>query len=89
MFPPEIFSRLLKRNLTQINAYIDAKMTATWFNDAANAQRQSRSHHIRASLLLDDRIEHSVGVSALALESVVHTHSNLQSQEQPSEEDES
>lgn len=31
---PETLSRLTTENIKQINAYIDAKMTATWFNDA-------------------------------------------------------
>lgn len=32
-YPPDVLSRLTKENLAQINDYIDAKMTATWFND--------------------------------------------------------
>lgn len=39
--PPEVFSRLSKENLAEINAYIDAKMSATWFNDSPN-QPKSR-----------------------------------------------
>lgn len=33
-FPPEILSRMTEENFTQINQYMNAKMTATWFSDA-------------------------------------------------------
>lgn len=31
--PPEIFSKITSKNLDEIHEYIEAKMTATWFND--------------------------------------------------------
>jgi hypothetical protein len=37
--PEEIFSRLSEGNLSEINDYIDAKMTATWFPQAAASPR--------------------------------------------------
>lgn len=35
--PEEVFSRLSAGNIKDINAYVDAKMTATWFSDAPGA----------------------------------------------------
>lgn len=32
-FPEEVFHRLSNENLQQVNAYIDAKMSATWFSE--------------------------------------------------------
>lgn len=31
--PPEVFSKLTNANYEQVNKYIEAKMTATWFSD--------------------------------------------------------
>jgi hypothetical protein len=36
----ETLSRITSENFAEINAYIDAKMTATWFNDKAESSRE-------------------------------------------------
>lgn len=44
--PPETYHRLSSTHFTQVNSYIDSKMSATWFNEAAGAGKASRSREI-------------------------------------------
>lgn len=39
--PPEIFSQLSDEHFEAINAYLDAKMTATWFSERPGAPKNS------------------------------------------------
>lgn len=48
-FSPEVLNRLTQENLNEINRYIDAKMTATWFS---NTQNQPRSREIITAELI-------------------------------------
>lgn len=40
--PPEIFTKLTNGNITEINKYIDAKMSATWFKDPPGPVSRNR-----------------------------------------------
>lgn len=40
--PGDVLTRLSKENLDQISAYVDSKMTATWFNDPPGSPARSR-----------------------------------------------
>jgi hypothetical protein len=39
--PPAVFSRITKENVSDINAYINAKKSATWFSELPTAPRAS------------------------------------------------
>lgn len=48
--PADFFLRLSKENMEEINAYIEKKMTATWFHDA-QPQTRGRAQIITAELI--------------------------------------
>ncbi|ATN93662.1 hypothetical protein SEA_SCAP1_13 [Streptomyces phage Scap1] len=60
--PPEIFARLSESNFAEINRYINAKMTATWFREEPN-QRAGRDI-ITAEVIYHWMIHYNVWLEA-------------------------
>lgn len=60
--PPELFARLSEENFKQINEYINAKMTATWFREDKN-QRPGRDI-ITAEVIYHWMIHYNVWLEA-------------------------
>lgn len=50
--PDEVFSNLSIKNQKKINAYIEKKMTATWFKDPKEAEKSIRGNSVITSELI-------------------------------------
>jgi len=50
-FPPDVLSRLSSENVEEINAHIQSKMTATWFNELPNQPGKNSSEVITNELI--------------------------------------
>jgi hypothetical protein len=57
---PEIFQRLTNDHLTQINNYIDAKMSATWFNERAVQGKPKSRETITSELIYYWMVAHTI-----------------------------
>lgn len=49
--PDEVFDKFSEQNLSDVNDYINAKMTATWFNEIESPRRGRSSEIITAELV--------------------------------------
>lgn len=50
-YPEEALQKLTQKNLNEVDAYINAKMTATWFNEEQLQKRASTTEKLTAELI--------------------------------------
>lgn len=59
---PEVFSRLSEANYAEINAYIDAKRSATWFHDEPDGKKSTET--ITSELIYYWMVAHTIPFEA-------------------------
>jgi hypothetical protein len=58
--PDEAYKRLGNKQFEEINAYIEAKMTATWFTDHGRAKKPASREIVTSELIYHWMIDHQV-----------------------------
>ncbi|ASR83314.1 hypothetical protein SEA_CATERPILLAR_17 [Arthrobacter phage Caterpillar] len=55
--PPDIYYRLSDANVLEVNEYIGAKMTATWFNETGKQKKPARKEVVTSEIIYNWMID--------------------------------